>query len=171
MKHILTILLLVGFATATFAQETTKGKIKGFRTFEWGQILEELTKEGEQPNFIETEKLKDGTYYVLADENLMLGNILLTNINYVFSKKDDKFFKVQLTGKKVDVEQMQFIVNYKYGEHLNEIDKDDKLTKQWIVDDVTISLVDHQYNKFELMIESNWEAVQAFKKNTNVSDF
>lgn len=171
MKHILTLLLLVGFASANFAQEDSPTKIEGFRTFEWGLKLDEMMKDGEQPNFIETEKLKDGTYYVLAEENLMIGNVLLSGINYVFSKKDDKFFKVVLTGKKIDVEQMQFIVDYKYGEHLNETIKDDKVIMQWIVEDVTITLVDHKYNKFELILESNWEAVQAFKKNTNVSDF
>lgn len=171
MKHILTIILLVGFVTAGYAQKDAPNKIKGFRTFDWGNKLEKLTKDGEQPNFIETEKLKDGTYYILAEENLMLGNVLLSGINYVFSKKDDKFYKVVLTGKKVDVEQMQFIVDYKYGEHLNETEKDDKKIMQWIVDDVTITLIDHKFNKFELILESNWEAVQAFKKNTNVTDF
>lgn len=171
MKRILSIVAILCFTSTIFAQENETSKIDGFRTFKWGQILEEMTKDGEQPNFIETEKLKDGAYYILAEENLMIGNVLLSGINYVFSKKDDKFFKVVLTGKKIDVEQMQFIVDYKYGEHVNETERDDKIIMQWIVEDVTITLIDYKYNKFELILESNWEAVQAFKKNTNVSDF
>lgn len=171
MKHIFTYIVLFAFTSNIFAQEVGPSKITGFRTFEWGQKLNEMTIDGETPNFIETEKLKDGSYYILANENLVIGNVLLTGINYVFSKKDDKFFKTLLTGRKDDVQQMLFIIEYKYGKHVNETKKDDKVIKQWIIQNVSITLTEYEFKKFELTIESDWEAAEAFKKNTNVTDF
>ena len=172
MKQIVTLFLTVSLFANVFAQED-KTKIEGFRSFTWGQEITEMKVNGEVANFIkmEKEKEKDGDYYILADENLKIGNVMLKNIEYVFSKKDGKFFKVVLNGKKADSEQMNFIVDYKYGENLNEDAKDDKVIKEWIVNNVTITMKDYNLHKFELTIESDWEAAEAFRKNTNVSDF
>ena len=170
MKYIITIFTIFALSANVFAQ-TAENKIEGFRTLKWGDEISNIMINGEVANFIETEKAKEGTFYILPSDNLMIGNVLLDEIKYVFSKKDDKFFKVSLTGKKEDVEQMKFIVNHKYGEHLNETEKDDKIMRQWIVNNVTITLKDFTFNKFELLIESDWEAAEAYKKNTNVTDF
>lgn len=172
MKKILSLVAFFCFTTVMFAQERSSAKIEGFRSFEWGQKLEDMTTEdGDAPNFIPIEKLKDGSYYIIANENLNIGNVLLTSINYVFSRKDDKFYKVVLTGKKEDVEQMKFIIEYKYGKSQNDTQKDDKQLKQWLIQNVNMVLTDYDFKKFELTIESNWEAAEAFKKNTNVTDF
>lgn len=171
MKYIFTLITILTLSFSSFAQNDAVQKIKGFRSLEWGQVIEEITVGGEEPNFIQTEKKKDGKYFVLAEENLALGNVLLTGIQYVFSKKDDKFYKVILTGKKEDVEQMNFIIDYKYGDNLNLDEKDGKVVKQWLVDNVTVTLTDFEFNTFELVIESDWEAAEAFKKNTSVTDF
>ncbi|MGB0885530.1 MAG: hypothetical protein ACPGVH_00360 [Chitinophagales bacterium] len=170
MKYIITIFTIFALSANVFAQ-TAENKIEGFRTLKWGDEISNIMINGEVANFIETEKAKEGTFYILPSDNLMIGNVLLDEIKYVFSKKDDKFFKVSLTGKKEDVEQMKFIVNHKYGEHINETEKDDKIMRQWIVNNVTITLKDFTFNKFELLIESDWEAAEAYKKNTNVTDF
>ena len=66
---------------------------------------------------------------------------------------------------------MDFIVDYKYGQHVNEAIDDDKISKQWIVADVTLSLFNFNYNKFEFELLSDWEAAEAYKKNTSVTDF
>ncbi len=171
MKNIITLLL--SFTILSFAVAQEGKKIEGFRSFEWGQEIQEMKVNGEVANFIkiDKEKEKDGDYYVLADENLVIGNVLLKQIEYVFSKKDGKFFKVILEGKKEDVDQMNFIVDYKYGSNLNEDSKDDKVIKEWIINNVTITMQDYKFNKFYLTLESDWEAAEAFRKNTNVNDF
>ena len=102
---------------------------------------------------------------------MTLGSITLTNIYYVFSEGTNKLYKVLLEGKKADVEQMDFIVDYKYGQHVNEAIDDDKISKQWIIVDVTLSLYNFNYNKFEFELLSDWEAAEAYKKNTSVTDF
>lgn len=171
MKHLFLLLFSSLILGQSIAQNKLDEKrIKDFRKMEWGKSIDELSTNGELV-FIETAKEKDGTHYVLADENLVIGNVLLTNIEYVFSKKDDKFYKVILTGRKADVEQMKFIVDYKYGTHSNENVTDNNVVKEWLVSNVKIMLNDFAYNKFTLVIESDWEAVEAYRKNTNVSDF
>lgn len=169
MKNIITLFLAVSILSLS-AQTSN---IEGFRSFTWGQELTEMKIDGEVANFIKIDKdlEKDGDYYILTDENLLIGNVLLKNIEYVFSKKDGKFYKVVLTGKKEDVEQMSFIVDYKYGDSINEDEKDNQTIKQWLINNVNIILKDYTLHKFELMIESNWEAAEAFRKNTSVDDF
>jgi len=172
MKQLITLFLTVAMFSNAFTQND-KQKIEGFRSFKWGQEITEMKINGELANFIKVDegKDKDGDYYILAGDNNKIGNVELRQILYVFSKKDGKFFKVILNGKKDDAEQMNFIVDYKYGDNINEDKKDDKTIKEWIVNDVTIILREYTLHKFELVIESDWEAAEAFRKNTNVSDF
>jgi len=171
MRYLLTLLIATSICFSSFAQKEIDYKIKGFRDFIWGTELSEMVVDNEQANFIKIDKEKDGEYYVLPNENLLIGNVLLTSIEYVFSKKDDRFYKVVLSGKKEDAEQMNFIVDFKYGDNVNEDSKDDKIIKQWIVENVIITMKDYTFNKFELVIESDWEAAEAYRKNTNVADF
>lgn len=172
MKHIITLFIAISLFATSYAQ-TEKAKVEGFRSFKWGEEMSEMKVNGELANFIKMDKenTKDGDYYILADENLMIGNVRLGSIEYVFSKKDGKFFKVVLTGKKADSEQMNFIVDYKYGENANEDAKDDRVIKEWIINNVTITMKDFTLHKFELILKSDWEAAEAYRKNTNVSDF
>lgn len=170
MKYIITIFTIFALSANVLAQTADKN-IEGFRTLKWGDEISSVMIKGEVANFIATEKSKEGSAYILPSENLMIGNVLLNEIKYVFSKKDDKFFKVNLTGRKEEVEQMKFIISHKYGEPINEIEKDDKTIQEWIVGNVTIKLTDYTFNTFELVIKSDWEAAEAYKKNTNVSDF
>ena len=47
----------------------------------------------------------------------------------------------------------------------------DVRNRQWIVADVTLSLYNFNYNKFEFELLSDWEAAEAYEKNTSVTDF
>ena len=153
MKYIITLFVAISLFASANAQ-TKATKVEGFRDFKWGEEMSEMKVNGELANFIkmDKEKEKDGDYYILADENLMIGNVLLNSIEYVFSKKDGKFFKVVLTGKKTDAEQMNFIVDYKYGENANEESKDDRVIKEWIIKNVSITMKDFTLHKFELIL-------------------
>lgn len=170
--YAITAILL--FSSSAFAQKEIT-RIEGFRDLTWGSHLDSIVRDGEPlvfiPQEMQDENRKDGNYYKLKNENLLIGNVLLTDIYYVFSKDDNKLFKVLMVGRKSDVAQMEFIVDYKYGAKVNENVMDDQLIKQWIITDVTISLLDFAYNKFELELKSDWQAAAAYVKNTNVKDF
>lgn len=159
---------------AISSAQTDLSRIEGFRDFKWGSHVDSIMRDGQQVVFTPATKvdlLNGGKFYTLAYDNLSLGSLELNNIYYVFSDKTNRLYKVILEGKKKDVEQMDFIVDYKYGDHVNEAIDDDKISKQWIVADVTLSLFNFNYNKFEFELASDWEAAEAYKKNTSVSDF
>lgn len=160
--------------SAAFAQ-SDEAQIEGFRDLTWGEHLDSIYRNGEKLNFelveMNDENQNDGIYYRLKGDNLMIGSVLLTEIYYVFSEEDQRLFKVLMLGRKTDVGQMEFIVDYKYGEMQNENATDNQIVKQWIVKDVTLTLSDFAYNKFELELHSDWQAAAAYAKNTNVNDF
>jgi hypothetical protein len=174
MKHLLTItcFLLIGILASA---QTKTQRIEGFRDFTWGSHIDSIFRDGSPVKFNKVERNdaneNDGHYYTIKGDNMYIGNVALTNIYYVFSKKDNRLFKVLLEGKKQDTEQMRFIVDFKYGESVNEGTVDDKILKQWLVRDVYITLREFSFNKFELELRSDWQAAQAYKKNTSVSDF
>ncbi len=172
MKQIITVLFVAMLSFSSAQTDITR--IEGFRDLTWGSHVDSIFRDGEKLVFTPATKvdlLNGGKFYKLQNDNLMLGSILLTNIYYVFSEKNDRLYKVILEGKKADVEQMDFIVDYKYGDHVNEAVDDDKISKQWIVSDVTLSLFNFNYNKFEFELFSDWEAAEAYKKNISVTDF
>lgn len=171
MKKFL-LVLFVGFTLQSFAQ--IDDRIEGFRNFIWGTHVDSTFVNGQKVNFVPATKvdlLNGGKFYTLPNDDLTIGSVRLTNIYYVFSDDNSRLYKVLLEGKKKDVEEMEFIVDYKYGDHVNEAVDDDKVSKQWIVADVTLSLYNYNYNKFEFELVSDWEAAEAYKKNTNVTDF
>lgn len=171
MKKILAV-LFIGFTLNSFAQ--VKDRIEGFRDFVWGSHVDSTFLNGSKVFFEPATKvdlINGGKFYTLANDDLSIGSVRLTNIYYVFSDDNSKLYKVLLEGKKKDVEEMEFIVDYKYGDHVNEAIDDDKISKQWIIADVTLSLFNFNYNKFEFELKSDWEAAAAYKKNTNVTDF
>ncbi len=172
MKQLMTVLFLMIMGLG-FAQNDMN-RIEGFRDFVWGSHVDSIFRDGEQVVFTPATKvdlLNGGKFYTLPNDDMTLGSITLTNIYYVFSEATNKLYKVLLEGKKADVEQMDFIVDYKYGQHVNEAIDDDKISKQWIIVDVTLSLYNFNYNKFEFELLSDWEAAEAYKKNTSVTDF
>lgn len=176
MKNLFLAISFFMIASGINAQSSEDVKtIEGFRDFKWGEHVDSIFRDGEKIEFTATkrngEEEKDGSYYTIKGDNMLIGNVVLNQIYYVFSEKDNRLFKVLMEGKKSDTEQMRFIVDYKYGESVNEAAKDDKVIKQWIIRDVYITLKEYSYNKFELELKSDWQAAQAFKKNTSVEDF
>lgn len=172
MKQILTIVFLTVLAMSS--AQTELSRIEGFRDIKWGSHVDSISRAGNPLLFTPATKvdlLNGGKFYTLSNDNLTLGSLQLSNIYYVFSDKTNRLYKVILEGKKKDVEQMDFIVDYKYGKHVNQAVDDDKVSKQWIVADVTLSLFNFNYNKFEFELSSDWEAAAAYKKNISVNDF
>jgi hypothetical protein len=176
MKNLFLAISFFMIATGINAQTNNETQsIEGFRDLIWGGHVDSIFRDGEKLSFTKVERNgaqeKDGNYYTISGDNMKIGAVELTQIYYVFSMKDDRLFKVLMEGKKKDTDQMRFIVDYKYGESVNEAAKDDKVIKQWIIRDVYITLREFTHNKFELELKSDWQAAQAFKKNTSVDDF
>lgn len=174
MKNVLTSLVLtLATVLPVLAQsEADVQQVDGFRDFEWGVHLDSVSyDDGTAVGFNESERTNGGRYFQIPNDDYSIGSVLLREIHYVFSDEDDRFYKVVLVGDKVDTETMEFIVDHKYGDHVNESANDDKVIKQWIVGEVTFTLLENKFNTFELEIKSDWQAIEAYRKNVSVDDF
>lgn len=167
MKKILSIFILAAFVTGAAAQETN---VTSFRGMPWGAYRDSMFVKGKKVIFVKDKSSLIKNAYVISGDDLTIGNVKLTKINYIFNE-DDRFVKVYMEGPKELTDQMKFILDYKFGEHKNESKVDNVSYKQWLVKDVTFTLGEYDYLKFEVKIESNWQASEAYKKNTAVDDF
>jgi hypothetical protein len=101
---------------------------------------------------------------------MTIGAVKVDKILYIFND-ENRLYKVFVQGTLEQVEQMKFILTYKYGDYRNESFVDDSHIMQWLVKDVTFTLKEINKSRFELTIESNWQASADYKKNTSVDDF
>ena len=168
MKNTLTALLVLMFVTG-YAQ-TSDQSITRFRNIPWGSHRDSISVAGVNLEFVKDRNSLIKNSYVVVNDNMTIGNVRLTKVNYIFND-EGRFTKVYVEGLKEDAEQMRFILEYKFGPHKNESRVDNITYKQWIVRDVTFTLGTYDFLKFELKIESNWQASEAYKKNTTVEDF
>jgi hypothetical protein len=167
MKKSFALLFFIAFAVASFAQETN---VTSFRNMPWGAKRDSLFVKGKQISFVKDKGSLIKNAYIIPDDDMKIGNVKLNKLLYIFND-DDRFVKVYMEGAKDQTEQMKFILDYKFGEHKNESKVDNVAYKQWLVKDVTFTLGEFDYLKFEVKIESNWQASEAYKKNTSVDDF
>jgi hypothetical protein len=166
-KFFLPLLVMLMSISAAFSQDDN---VTSFRGIFWGAKRDSIYRDSKKLEF-----KKDGNTflknaYTLPGEELFIGNVRLNKVNYIFSD-EGRFFKVQLEGPKEDYDQMKFILNYKFGDFKNESRFEGVHYLQWLVKDVTFTLAEYDALKFEVVIESNWQASEAYKKNTSVSDF
>ncbi len=167
MKRIFSVLFFAVFTLGAFAQETN---VTSFRGMPWGASRDSIFIKGKKVDFVKDKSALTKNTYFIPHDDMMIGSVKLTKIDYIFND-DDRLVKVYMEGAKDQAEQMKFILDYKFGEHKNESKVDNVSYKQWLVKDVTFTLGEYDYLKFEVKIESNWQASEAYKKNTNVDDF
>ena len=167
MKKIFTFLFFLSFFIGASAQETN---VTSFRNMPWGAYRDSLFVKGKKIEFTKDKSSLIKNAYIINNDDMSIGNVKLTKVIYIFND-EGRFVKVYLEGPKEQSDQMRFILDYKFGTHKNESRVDNVSYKQWLVKDVTFTLGEYDYLKFEVKIESNWQASEAYKKNTTVDDF
>jgi hypothetical protein len=167
MKKIVSVLFFIAFAIGAFAQETN---VTSFRGMAWGAFRDSIFVKGKKVDFVKDKASLIKNAYSIPNDDMTIGNVKLNKLLYIFND-DNRLVKVYMEGPKEQTEQMKFILDYKFGEHKNESKVDNVAYKQWLVKDVTFTLGEYDYLKFEVKIESNWQASEAYKKNTTVDDF
>ncbi len=167
MKKLFTVFALLFFAAGAFAQETN---VTSFRNMPWGAFRDSLYVKDKKIEFVKDKSSLTKNAYIIPNDDMSIGNVKLNKINYIFND-EGRFIKVYIEGPKEQSEQMRFILDYKFGTFKNESRVDNVSYKQWLVKDVTFTLGEYDYLKFEVKIESNWQASEAYKKNTSVDDF
>ncbi|MBS1624520.1 MAG: hypothetical protein JSS76_07500 [Bacteroidetes bacterium] len=167
MKKLFTVFALLFFAAGAFAQETN---VTSFRNMPWGAFRDSMYVKDQKVEFVKDKSSLTKNAYIIPNDDMTIGNVKLNKIDYIFND-EGRFVKVYLEGPKEQSEQMKFILDYKFGTFKNESRVDNVSYKQWLVKDVTFTLGEYDYLKFEVKIESNWQASEAYKKNTSVDDF
>jgi hypothetical protein len=169
MKKISFVLLMVAISLSAIAQETN---VTSFRNMPWGAYKDSMYVKGRKIEFVRDKSSYPNTknVYTIPNDDMSIGNVKLNKICYIFND-DNRLTKVYLEGPKDQAEQMKFILEYKFGEHKNESKVDNVTYKQWLVKAVTFTLGEYDALKFEVKIESNWQASEAYKMNTSVDDF
>ena len=168
MKKILLALMMFGFAGAAFSAETQA--VLDFRKIFWGSNKDSIFRDGKKLEFVKDKNSLIKNAYAINNDDMTIGAVKLDKVLYIFND-ESRFYKVFLQGSIDQLEQMKFILTYKFGDFRNESFVDDTHIMQWLVKDVTFTLREVTKSRFELTIESNWQASSDYKKNTSVDDF
>ena len=168
MKKLLLAITLLGFAQMGFSAESEA--VLNFRKIFWGSQKDSVYRDGVKLDFVKDKNSLIKNAYALPGDNMTIGAVKFDKILYIFND-ENRFYRVFLQGSVDQVEEMKFILTYKYGDYRNESFVDDSHIMQWLVKDVTFTLKEVAKSRFELTIESNWQASSDYKKNTSVDDF
>jgi hypothetical protein len=168
MKKFLLALTMLSVATVAFCAENQA--VLDFRKIFWGSNKDSIYRDGKKLDFVRDKNALIKNAYTLNNDDMTIGAVKLDKVLYIFND-DNRFYKVFLQGSIDQLEQMKFILTYKFGDFRNESFVDDSHIMQWLVKDVTFTLKEITKSRFELTIESNWQASADYKKNTSVDDF
>jgi hypothetical protein len=169
-KGLLSLVIVFASFTAFCAGPAGDEKVNDFRQIFWGAVKDSIWRDGTKVEFKRDGNSLTKNAYIIPNDNLTLGAVKLTNINYIFND-ENRFYKVLITSDIKTYDEIFFILNYKFGDYKNESNVDNVHYIQWLVKDVTFTLAKYENSRVELIIESNWQASEDYKKNTNVSDF
>lgn len=166
MKKFAFLAICLSLCGAALAQGS---KVTSFRDMVWGVHKDSIFRNGTKIKFIKDRNASEANTYTMADDNLTLGSAKLEKISYFFNK-DNRFKKVILVGNKQYLEDVKYIVKYKFGTGKPSESGKVKIIK-WQIGDVEINLTTHEdEDKFKLILESNWDISETFVKNMNVKD-
>jgi hypothetical protein len=168
MKKSLLLLTIIGMAYSGFSAESQG--VLDFRNIFWGTPKDSVWRDGKKLEFIKDRNSLIKNAFFLPGDDLTIGAVKLDKVLYIFND-EDRFYKVFLEGTPEQEEQMKFILTYKFGDFRNETFVDDSHVMQWLVKDVTFTLKEVSKSRFELTIESSWQASENYKKNISVDDF
>lgn len=168
MKRLLLFLSVIALSQTAFSAESES--VTNFRNIVWGTAIDSVWRDGKKIDFIkDRNSLIKNAFYVSGDD-MTIGSVKLDKVLYIFND-ENRFQKVYLQGGVDQVQEMLFILTYKFGDFRNESFVDDSHIMQWLVKDVTFTLKEVTKSRFELTIESSYQESEDYKKNTSVEDF
>lgn len=169
-KGLLSLFVLFCSFAAFSAGPAGDEKVNDFRDIFWGAAKDSIWRDGQKVEFKRDPNAVQKNVYIIPNDNMNLGAVKLNKVNYIFND-ENRFYKVLLESDIKTYDEIFFILNYKFGDFKNESNVDNVHYIQWLVKDVTFTLAKYENSRVELIIESNWQASEDYKKNTSVSDF
>lgn len=168
MKKLLLAFAILFAAAPAFSAESDA--VLDFRNIFWGVHKDSCFRDGKKIEFVKDRMSLIRDAYYIQNDDMFIGAVKSDRILYLFND-EGRFYKVFVQGAVDQVEAMKFILTYKFGDFKNESVVDDTHIYQWLIKDVTFTLKEIAKSRFELTIESSWQASDDYKKNTSVDDF
>ncbi|MDX1666287.1 MAG: hypothetical protein R3350_03615 [Saprospiraceae bacterium] len=168
--------LLIGLALIfmfpVFGTSQIQGNIEGFRGLQWGTHVDSVTIHGEEVEMelYTTTDMNKEKLYRLEEEDLTIGTAELNDIYYVFDDQD-RFFRVIINGKADYNEDMEFILQNKFGPADMRFRKNGKFVRNWTLKDVSLIFEESRTKDFTVIIESDRDERDFYQINTQVDDF
>ncbi len=172
MHKVFSLGLLILFFCPGSVVGQSKQQVSDFREIKWGTHKDSVFRNGEKVNFKRVKNGVEPNSFTIPNDDMNIGTVEFEEIQYIFNE-NNRFKKVFLQADRKFVEDMNFILNYKFGKP----DRERKLgyvnVKTWKIGEVvfTLSKFKNDRNIFTLTIESNWEKSAEIRKNKNVDDF
>ncbi len=177
MKYFSVFLLMLGWLAIQFPgwgqyQQNAEAIVPGFRGILWGTHRDSVVRDGQKVVFVKVEEDAPArNTYVIPGDDLTIGAVELNYLYYIFNDQG-RFVKVYMEANKKFVEDMLFILKYKFGPPSDTRDLGHVRLYEWRIDGVSFTLSEFRDRPiFVLTIESNWEYVERIRKNVNVPDF
>lgn len=153
-------------------KSTVRASLSAFRGITWGTHLDSVFVNNQKASFIKTNDLgkKETNSYVMENEDLTIGSVVLSKIYYVFNY-DSCLTKVLLLAPKNKFGEMKYIVAYKFGEPQFS-DMDNGYQFYWDLDDCRISQIFvNDLDFFTVEFASDFNISNSKKVNREVEDF
>ena len=153
-------------------KSTVRASLSAFRGIKWGTHLDSVYINDQKAKFVKTSDLgkKEPNTYVMENEDLTIGTVILTKIYYVFNY-DSALTKVLLLAPKNKFGEMKYIVAYKFGEPQFS-DMDNGYEFFWDLDDCRVSQTFvNDLDFFTVEFASDFNISNSKKVNREVEDF
>lgn len=185
MNKILITLITIAIALPLAAQKKDNGKkddkgkkptytsgyvFKDFRGIEWGTHFDSCMRNEQKINFNRSTEVAEKNAWFIADDDMMIGTVQLSNIYYIFNQ-NNRFTGVKLRGNRAQFGEMKYILTYKFGD--SELRDGPKgAVYFWNIDDVRIYLnKDDSTEIFTVDFNSDYDIIESKRINRTVQDF
>lgn len=195
-KHFILLALIVSCFTLLQAQPTNKPKkpkkpktetkpkdtpketpkenayiFADFRDIKWGEHIDSIYKGEVKVTFVKSTEYGDKNAYIILDDDMNIGTVLLSNIFYIFNE-DDRFVGVIMMGQSKQFGEMRYILINKFGAPHKEDETVSSKKYFWTIDDVRISLSNENISKkFTVDFTSDYDINKSKTINREVDDF
>lgn len=169
MKKFLVLALISGLIFPLFAL-AEDGGIK-FRNLEWGSHVDSVFRDGQRLDFKSTKNNRYSNAYRLSGDRMEIGTVKLDDLLYIFNE-DKRLTKVVAEADQKYRPDFSFILRHRFGEPDELRELINVKIHEWELGEIKISLTEYpERDMFAVTFASRWDQTEAYRINTNISDF
>jgi len=144
--------------------------VKDFRGISWGTPRTDMPFELKKAGMRQRSELAGQSLYSRPGEDLTIGTATLKNIYYGFDEKQ-RLNLVVLEGTPESNEDMEYILQQRFGKADGRVRRRGKFTRGWSVGRVDIVFTESRSKDYTVILEANKDDDAFYEINTNIEDF